>query len=65
MTHGHCHPPIVRAIQEQAGKLDQIIFAGFAHDPAEDVAARLLRLAPRGLTMYSLPIVAQLVWKWP
>lgn len=27
VTHGHCHPPIVRAIQEQAGTLDQIIFA--------------------------------------
>ncbi|UFW44932.1 adenosylmethionine--8-amino-7-oxononanoate transaminase [Bradyrhizobium sp. WSM471] len=49
VTHGHCHPPIVRAIQEQAGKLDQIIFAGYTHDPAEEVAARLLRLAPRGL----------------
>ncbi|UWU81500.1 adenosylmethionine--8-amino-7-oxononanoate transaminase [Bradyrhizobium huanghuaihaiense] len=49
VTHGHCHPAIVRAIQEQAGKLNQIIFAGYTHDPAEDVAARILRLAPRGL----------------
>ncbi|UFW53755.1 adenosylmethionine--8-amino-7-oxononanoate transaminase [Bradyrhizobium arachidis] len=49
VTHGHCHPPIVRAIQEQAGKLNQIIFAGYTHDAAEEVAARLLRLAPRGL----------------
>ncbi|MBN9282306.1 MAG: aminotransferase class III-fold pyridoxal phosphate-dependent enzyme, partial [Hyphomicrobium denitrificans] len=29
ITHGHRHPKIVRAIQEQAGKLDQVIFAGF------------------------------------
>ncbi|WP_407119480.1 adenosylmethionine--8-amino-7-oxononanoate transaminase [Bradyrhizobium sp. LMG 9283] len=49
VTHGHCHPAIVRAIQEQAGKLDQVIFAGYTHDPAEEVAERILRLAPRGL----------------
>lgn len=49
VTHGHCHPHIVSAIQEQAGKLNQIIFAGYTHDPAEDVAAQLLKLAPRGL----------------
>lgn len=49
VTHGHCHPNIVSAIQEQAGKLNQIIFAGYTHDPAEEVAAELLKLAPRGL----------------
>lgn len=46
MTHGHCHPYIVSAIQEQAEKLNQIIFAGHTHDPAEEVAALLLKLAP-------------------
>ncbi|MCK1727318.1 adenosylmethionine--8-amino-7-oxononanoate transaminase [Bradyrhizobium sp. 142] len=49
VTHGHCHPHIVSAIQEQAGKLNQIIFAGYTHDPAEEVASQLLELAPRGL----------------
>ncbi|UQR64853.1 adenosylmethionine--8-amino-7-oxononanoate transaminase [Bradyrhizobium sp. C-145] len=49
VTHGHCHPHIVGAIQEQAGKLNQIIFAGYTHDPAEELAAQLLKLAPRGL----------------
>ncbi|MFB6462792.1 adenosylmethionine--8-amino-7-oxononanoate transaminase [Bradyrhizobium tunisiense] len=49
VTHGHCQPHIVSAIQEQAGKLNQIIFAGYTHDPAEEVAALLLKLAPRGL----------------
>ncbi|MFB6452208.1 adenosylmethionine--8-amino-7-oxononanoate transaminase [Bradyrhizobium tunisiense] len=49
VTHGHCQPHIVSAIQEQAGKLNQIIFAGYIHDPAEEVAALLLKLAPRGL----------------
>jgi adenosylmethionine---8-amino-7-oxononanoate aminotransferase len=49
VTHGHCHPPIVRAIQEQAEQLDQVIFAGHTHEPAEQVAAALLELAPPGL----------------
>lgn len=49
VTHGHCHPPIVRAIQKQAEQLNQIIFAGHTHEPAEQVAAAMLKLAPRGL----------------
>ncbi|MHC2338544.1 adenosylmethionine--8-amino-7-oxononanoate transaminase [Bradyrhizobium sp. USDA 4454] len=49
VTHSHCHPHIVRAIQEQAEQLNQIIFAGHTHDPAEAVAAQLLKLAPSGL----------------
>jgi len=49
VTHGHCHPPIVRAIERQAGRLNQIIFAGHTHEPAEQVASAMLKLAPRGL----------------
>jgi adenosylmethionine---8-amino-7-oxononanoate aminotransferase len=49
VTHGHCHPPIVRAIQKQAEQLNQIIFAGHTHEPAEQVASSMLKLAPRGL----------------
>jgi adenosylmethionine-8-amino-7-oxononanoate aminotransferase len=49
ITHGHRHPKIVRAIQEQADKLDQVIFAGFTHEPAEAVARGLLKIAPQGL----------------
>ncbi|TAK47272.1 MAG: adenosylmethionine--8-amino-7-oxononanoate transaminase [Xanthobacteraceae bacterium] len=49
VTHGHCHPLIVSAIQKQAEKLNQIIFAGHTHEPAEEVAALLLNLAPCGL----------------
>ncbi|WP_454624822.1 adenosylmethionine--8-amino-7-oxononanoate transaminase [Bradyrhizobium cenepequi] len=49
VTHGHCHPHIVSAIQKQAEQLNQIIFAGHTHEPAEEVAALLLKLAPRGL----------------
>jgi adenosylmethionine---8-amino-7-oxononanoate aminotransferase len=49
VTHGHCHPHIVSAIQKQAENLNQIIFAGYTHEPAEEVAAMLLGLVPRGL----------------
>lgn len=48
-THGHCHPKIMAAIAAQAGKLDQIIFAGWTHQPAEDLACRLVEIAPRPL----------------
>ncbi|NPU10776.1 adenosylmethionine--8-amino-7-oxononanoate transaminase [Bradyrhizobium sp. 83012] len=49
VTHGHCCQHIVRAIQAQAERLDQVIFAGHTHEPAERVAAGLLELAPAGL----------------
>lgn len=49
ITHGHCHPPIIAAIREQAEKLDQVIFAGFTHEPAEQVAQGLVRLTDRHL----------------
>jgi len=48
-THGHCHPRIMAAIAEQAGKLDQIIFAGHTHDQAEALARGLLELLPEPL----------------
>src|SRR5271165_3860957 len=49
VTHGHNHPRIVAAIQKQAAELDQVIFAGFTHEPAEALARRLIGLAPAGL----------------
>jgi len=48
--HGHNHPKIVAAVQAQAERLDQIIFAGFTHQPAEELAAKLVALTPDNLT---------------
>jgi adenosylmethionine-8-amino-7-oxononanoate aminotransferase len=48
--HGHNHPKVVAAVQEQATKLDQIIFAGFTHEPAERLAEKLVGLTPPNLT---------------
>ena len=49
-THGHNHPKIVAAVRAQAQKLDQIIFAGFTHEPAEELAAKLIELTAANLT---------------
>jgi len=49
-THGHRHPKIMRAIAEQADKLDQVIFAGWTHEPAEEVARGLRAIMPHSLT---------------
>ena len=49
ITHGHCHPRIIAAIQRQAEQLDQVMFADLTHAAAEDVARRLIALAPPGL----------------
>lgn len=50
VTHGHCHPKIMGAIKTQADKLDQVIFAGFTHEPAEQLGRALVDMAPAGLT---------------
>jgi adenosylmethionine-8-amino-7-oxononanoate aminotransferase len=48
-THGHGREEIVEAIAEQARTLDQVIFAGFTHEPASALAAELVSRLPRGL----------------
>ena len=47
--HGHAHPLIAEAIAEQARKLEHVIFAGFTHDAAEELAWRLRRILPQPL----------------
>ncbi|RWO20091.1 adenosylmethionine--8-amino-7-oxononanoate transaminase [Mesorhizobium sp.] len=49
VTHGHRHPSIMKAIETTASSLDQVIFAGFTHEPAEGLARALVGLAPPGL----------------
>ncbi len=48
-THGHRHPAIMQAIRTASEQLDQIIFAGLTHEPAERLAQKLTALAPPGL----------------
>jgi adenosylmethionine---8-amino-7-oxononanoate aminotransferase len=49
VTHGHRHPHIVQAIKDQVDRLDQVIFAGFTHAPAEQLARRLVAITPSEL----------------
>ena len=49
-THGHCHPRIMAAIAAQTAKLDQIIYAGWTHEPAETLARGLTAIMPPALT---------------
>ncbi len=44
--HGHANPKIAMAVAEQAKKLEQVIFAGFTHRPASELARRLTALLP-------------------
>jgi adenosylmethionine---8-amino-7-oxononanoate aminotransferase len=46
VTHGHRHPRIVHAIKDQVDRLDQVIFAGFTHEPAEQLARHLIAITP-------------------
>jgi adenosylmethionine---8-amino-7-oxononanoate aminotransferase len=47
--HGHAEPSIAAAIAEQARTLEQVIFAGFTHEPAARLATELVKRAPHGL----------------
>jgi len=49
ITHGHRQPEIMAAIRAQTEKFDQIVFAGFTHEPAETLARRLVALTAPGL----------------
>jgi adenosylmethionine-8-amino-7-oxononanoate aminotransferase len=44
--HGHAHPYIAEMLYRQALQLEQVIFAGFTHQPAVDLAERLLQILP-------------------
>ncbi len=46
---GHANPVIGAAVAHQLNELEHVIFAGFTHEPAVEVAETLLKLAPPGL----------------
>jgi adenosylmethionine---8-amino-7-oxononanoate aminotransferase len=48
--HGHAHPQIVDAIARQAAQLEHVIFAGFTHEPAQQLASQLVARLPENLT---------------
>jgi adenosylmethionine-8-amino-7-oxononanoate aminotransferase len=44
--HGHAHPYIAQKVSEQLKKLEHVIFAGFTHEGAVELAERLLEIIP-------------------
>lgn len=44
--HGHSHPYLAQKMGDQARQLEHVIFAGFTHPPAVDLAERLLEKLP-------------------
>ncbi|TAE30436.1 MAG: adenosylmethionine--8-amino-7-oxononanoate transaminase [Cytophagales bacterium] len=44
--HGHAHPYIAERVSEQLRTLEHVIFAGFTHEPAVQLAERLLPILP-------------------
>ena len=48
-THGHAHPKLNAALAEQAGRFEHVMFAGFTHQPAADLAALLAKTLPGDL----------------
>jgi len=47
---GHSNPRINAALKTQLERLEHVIFAGFTHEPAIELAEALLKIAPAGLT---------------
>src|SRR5260221_1285485 len=48
--HGHAHPRLNAALAAQAARLEHVVFGGCTHPPAVELAERLVRILPAGLT---------------
>lgn len=46
--HGHSHPYIAEKVAAQLSRLEHVIFAGFTHPGAVELAERLLSIIPSG-----------------
>lgn len=49
VAHGHNHPAIAEAIRRQSERLCHVMFGGFTHEPAVELAEKLAAIAPPGL----------------
>ena len=44
--YGHCNPKIMDKVASQLQQLDQIVFAGFTHEPAIKLSEELIKIVP-------------------
>lgn len=44
--YGHCNPYITQKVTEQMRNLDHVVFTGFTHKPATDLATSLMKILP-------------------
>jgi len=68
--HGHAEPAIASAIALQAQKLEQVIFANFSHEPAEQLASQLSSLTGLQRLFFSdngstaVEVALKMAWQW-
>ena len=68
--HGHGEPAIAAAIARQAQQLEQVIFANFSHQPAEQLATRLAALSALERVFFSdngstaVEVALKIAWQW-
>ncbi len=68
--HGHGEPAIAAAIGRQALELEQVIFANFSHEPAEQLATRLAALTGLERLFFSdngstaVEVALKIAWQW-
>lgn len=48
--HGHAHPYIIDKLRAQSEVLEHVLFAGFTHRPAIELAERLLSIVPGNMS---------------
>ncbi len=47
-VYGHCNEYITQKVAEQMQQLDQVVFSGFTHQPAVQLAEALVNILPEG-----------------
>jgi len=68
--HGHAEPSIAASIARQAQQLEQVIFANFSHQPAEQLATRLSALTGLQRLFFSdngstaIEVALKIAWQW-